>query len=199
MQLMPFSERKKITRPWWRKPLRYLLRMRPRHKHLQGSVAHKLLGSRLLEAHLWIPGRRSTALGMAVGLFVGFLPLLGLQIILSALVCFFLRSNIPTAILATMITNPFTTAGILWGQIKLGQWLAPAFSMVEHTGATGLSKYFEIYGKPLLVGSLVSAFIASLLGYLATHGVWQVVESAVIKRKAARKRKLAMKGQNQPP
>jgi uncharacterized protein (DUF2062 family) len=86
-------------RPWWRTPFRYLLRVRPRPRHLHGSFIHRLLGSRLFEPALWVPARDTLAKGVTIGIFIGLLPLIGLQIIVSVILCYLLRANIAGAAL----------------------------------------------------------------------------------------------------
>ena len=174
-------------RPWWRTPFRYLLRVRPRPRHLHGSLIHRLLGSRLFEPGLWVPTRETLAKGVAIGTFFGLLPLIGLQIIASAVLCYFMRANIAGAALATLISNPFTAAGLLWMQVSLGHWLAPAFVAVDATHYVGTAHYLALYGKPLLVGSLASAAAGGLLAYPVMHGLWSVGEG-VVRRRALRLR-----------
>jgi uncharacterized protein (DUF2062 family) len=173
-------------RAWWRKPFRYLLRVRPRQRHLHGSWVHRILGARLFENALWVPTRLTLAKGVAVGMFIGLLPLIGLQILVSVILCYYLRANIAAAVLATFISNPFTAAGLLWMQVMLGHWLAPAFAAVDSTHYTGTAKYLALYGKPLLVGSLASASAGALLSYPLMHGLWLLGEKMVRRRAAHR-------------
>jgi len=185
--LISGTERRKINRPWWRWPLRVMLRIRPRRRNMHGSIAHRLLGSRLLEPHLWIPDKDSAARGAAIGLFFGMLPLPGLQFIPSALTCVFTRSNIATALLGTFTSNPLTVGGLLWMQVKLGQWMVPALAEVNSEQYNGASKYFALYGKPLLLGSLTFAVLGGLTAYLTVLGIWRLAEAAVKRRKLHKK------------
>lgn len=173
-------------RPWWRKPFRYLLKVRPRPRHLHGSLVHKMLGSRIFETSLWVPDREALAKGVAVGMFIGMLPLIGLQILTSAIICYFLRANIAAAALATLVSNPFTAPGLIWAQLELGHWIAPAFVGMDNTHYEGTAKFLVAYGKPLLVGSLVSAAVCGILSYPLMHGLWALGERMVRRRKAAR-------------
>lgn len=179
------SLKSRPERPWWRTPFRYLLRVRPRPRHLHGSLIHRLLGSRLFEPGLWVPTRETLAKGVAIGTFFGLLPLIGLQIIASAVLCYIMRANIAGAALATLISNPFTAAGLLWMQVSLGHWLAPAFVAVDATHYEGTAHYIALYGKPLLVGSLASAVVGGLLAYPLMHGLWLAGEG-VVRRRTAR-------------
>lgn len=180
----PVTERPE--RPWWRAPFKYLLRVRPRPRQLHGSLLHRLLGSRLFEAALWVPTRDAFARGVAIGTFIGMLPLIGMQIIVSAVLCYFMRANIAAAAIATLISNPFTAPGLIWMQLKLGHWLAPAFAGMDNTHYEGTAKFLVTYGKPLLVGSLASAAISALIAYPLMHGLWVQGERIVKRRKAAR-------------
>jgi uncharacterized protein (DUF2062 family) len=173
-------------RPWWRTPIQVLLRVRPRQRHLHGSLVHRILGSRLFETALWVPGPQTLAKGVAIGVFIGMLPLIGLQILVSALLCYFMRANIAGSALATLVSNPFTAPGIIWMQLKLGHWIAPAFAGVDNTHYEGTAKFLVTYGKPLLVGSLVSATVSALVVYPLTLGLWALGERMVRRRKAAR-------------
>jgi uncharacterized protein (DUF2062 family) len=173
-------------RAWWRTPFRYLLRVRPRQRHLHGSWVHRLLGARIFENALWVPTRMTLAKGVAIGMFIGLLPLIGLQILVSVVLCYFFRANIAAAVLTTFISNPFTAAGLLWMQVVLGHWLAPAFAAVDATHYSGTAKYLAVYGKPLLVGSLASAAVGALVSYPLMHGLWILGEKMVRRRAAHR-------------
>ena len=181
------AKKPSMIRPWWRAPFRYLLRVRPRQRHLHGSLIHRILGARIFENALWVPTRETLAKGVAIGTFIGLLPLIGLQIIASVVICYFLRANIAAAVLATFLSNPFTAAGLLWMQVMLGHWLAPAFAAVDATHYTGTAKYLATYGKPLLVGSLASATAGAIVAYPLTHWLWSIGEKMAHRRREARK------------
>lgn len=182
------ASRPKPERPWWRTPFRYLLRVRPRPRHLRGSIIHRILGSRLFDAALWVPRRDTLANGVAVGVFAGLLPLYGLQIFASAILCLVFRANIAGAALATLISNPFTYAGLLWMQVRLGVWITSLFVGAEPVEYESAVRNFVAFGKPLVVGSLVSATAGALVAYPLARGLWAVGEGAVRRRRLARMR-----------
>jgi uncharacterized protein (DUF2062 family) len=119
---------------------------------------------------------------MAIGVFNGLLPLPGLQVFFSALLCYAMRSNVAVAAHATLISNPFTTPPNVWAQFKRGQWL---MSLQWWTGSEyeGAGRYFADYGRPFLAGSLTSAVLLGMLAYPLTLWVWNVVEAAVLRRR----------------
>jgi uncharacterized protein (DUF2062 family) len=151
-------------RPWWRTPFRYLLRVRPRPRHVHGTFLHRLLGERLLVPALWLPQPDSLARGGAVGMFSALLPFPG-QSLLAIILCYMMRGNIALAVLATFISNPLTTPAILWIQFKAGQWLLPAAKFLATDDYSGADWYFDAYAKPFLLGSITTALAAGLVAY----------------------------------
>jgi uncharacterized protein (DUF2062 family) len=172
------------VRPWWRHPLKVLLRARLRRRHVHGTLMHRILGERLFAPELWIPNREATALGFSLGVLAGFLPLPGLQIVFAALLCYFFRANIAASVLATFITNPFTTVPISVAQYKLGQWLLPAVQVVDSGEYARVGRYFSTIFLPFLLGSAVSAVVLALLAYPLSLGAWSLVRSAILRRRA---------------
>jgi uncharacterized protein (DUF2062 family) len=177
------ASRPKPERPWWRTPFQFLLRARLRRRHVHGTLLHRLLGERLFAPRLWIPNAESAALGMALGTFVGFLPLPGLQTFFAVIFCYIFRANIAAAVLATFITNPFTTLAIVALQYKLGVWLLPALKLVETDEYRTVGRSFAAYGKPFLMGSLVSSVALGLLAYPVTLGAWKLAAAGMARRK----------------
>ncbi len=188
--MKPRPQRPKPERPWWRAPIRYLLRVRPRPRHLHGSFVHRVLGSRLFHPAIWVPRRDTLASGVAIGVFAGLLPLYGLQIFASALLCLVLKANIAGAALATLISNPLTYAGLLWMQVRLGVWITNIFVSVEPVEYESAVRNFVAFGKPLVVGSLVSAAIGAMIAYPLMRGLWALGEGILRRRRYARMRKL---------
>ncbi len=181
--------------PWWRAPFRYLLRVRPRRRQVHGTLLHRVLGERVLEPSLWIPNRGGVARGFAFGIFTGLLPLPGLQILLGALLCYFMRGNVAVAALATLISNPFTALPLLAVQYKIGEWLMGFLRWTDSAAAyQGAGWQVMAYGKPLLLGSVVSSVLAGLLAYPLAHGLWALGERLVLRRREARLRALRQGG-----
>jgi uncharacterized protein (DUF2062 family) len=162
--------------PWYRPVLRnwrrYYLRQFPRKKKLHGGWLHRLLGNRLFDPGLWLPTRESVAFGVAIGTFVGLMPFLGLQIVLSLLLCFAFRVNVTAAVLATFISNPVTGAPILYLQREVGLMLSAPLAPVDLEGYSGIAKGWMEYGRPLMLGALVTGAAAALLSYPITWILW---------------------------
>lgn len=60
------------------------------------------------------------ALGLAAGVFVATLPLLGAQMVLAAALAWAIRGNVPAALLGTFWANPVTTPVLWLGAYLLG-------------------------------------------------------------------------------
>ncbi|HKP94122.1 MAG TPA: DUF2062 domain-containing protein [Fibrobacteria bacterium] len=174
--------------PWIRKLRLLYLRQFPRRKHMHGGLLHRLLGERLFDKRLWKPERKTFAAGMAIGLFVGLLPTYWVQILLAVMIVYVFRVNITAAVLGTLITNPFTTLPIVGLQVKVGAWLIGATDPGVSERYHGIMKLVFSHGKQYLVGSLVTAVLAAILGYFAVLIFWQAgakVKEVREKRKEA--------------
>lgn len=148
-----------------RRWIRQLLRSLPRRRHLRGSRLHGLLGEKLFDRELWALTGHSLAGGLAVGLFIGLTPTMGVQTILATLAAFFLRVNIPAALLATLVTNPFSAPVIYAMEYRFGVWLLGPPAPQELEGYTGMLRNFVGYARPIWAGGLIAASLSAALAY----------------------------------
>jgi hypothetical protein len=156
-------------------------------------------GGWLSHPNLWHLHRRAVAGGVAIGLFCGLIP--GpLQMIGAALLTVLLRVNLPVALITTLYTNPFTIVPLYAVAYELGAWVSGASSVasLEHLafpemhihGWPGeLWAWFQMLGKPLLIGLPLLATSLAIIGYFAVRAAWRV---AVVLRWRARKRERAV-------
>ena len=144
-----------------------------------------MFGDSLFHPALWHLNRRSAAGGVAVGLFCGLIP--GpLQMLGAAIVCVFLRVNLPLALVTTLYTNPITIVPLYLiayeiGGLTLGasglakppplpdwQWTDMLASM------EAMSRWMMSLGSPLALGLLLLASMLAALGYVTVRGIWSV-------------------------
>jgi uncharacterized protein (DUF2062 family) len=109
------------------------------------------------------------ARGLAVGIFAGMFPFLGLQTAIAVFLAIPLRGNKLVAAAGTWVSNPLTFVPIYWFNYKLGQWVlqweGPAFSelnwrsgnLLEHTSNAAIA---------LLVGSALAGLMGGVTVYL---------------------------------
>ena len=130
------------------------------------------------------------ALGVALGVFVATLPVLGVQFMLAGVLAWMLRGNVPAALLGTFWANPISLP-LLWGS---SYWLGSAatgtsatltsadmFAMFEQVrlmiltpGRQTLAIVYDVLWpvwKPLMLGSLPIAILCAVLFYGLTYNL----------------------------
>jgi len=120
----------------------------------------------------------SIALGSAIGMFFGILPLWGLKTVLALGLCRLARANfLATAIAASLhdLALPLLPLLLRW-EYEIGYWLLshphelPAkLSLSHHSAAVWLHwSTFLTVGRPLLLGALVFSLPAAVVTYYVT-------------------------------
>ncbi|MEL0083569.1 MAG: DUF2062 domain-containing protein [Gammaproteobacteria bacterium] len=145
-------------------------------KRALSAVAHLLH-----DENLWHLNRRSVPMGGAIGVFFGFMPILG-QMPLAALTCLFLRGNIALALALTWVSNPITAPPVFYGCYRLGQLLMGGYASSEPYQFT--VHWFLANLTPLALGSVV----AGLLAAGATHLLLTLLWKADIQRRWQQRR-----------
>ncbi|MFG6448490.1 DUF2062 domain-containing protein [Roseateles sp. BYS180W] len=149
---------------------------------------------------LWVAHRRRVALGAALGLAVGVIPL-PTQMFFAALLAIPFRANVAAAVAATWLTNPFTLVPI-WGlAIFLGRAVlghdgavaAPASLSLQWSEPLSwwstLTQWLADLGPPLLVGLPLAGVVLGTLTYVAVYiGWWAVI-------RLERRRRLRLRAQ----
>lgn len=137
---------------------------------------------------IWSLTRYSVAKAVAIGMFVGLLPLMSAQMIISGTIAIFLRANLLISVGVVWITNPITAAPIYYFCYRVGLIILSMQPMDLGQGWTLSSVMHEMsrIWLPLCVGSFVCAVIGGILGYYSVLLFWRV---SVSLRWIARKRK----------
>lgn len=129
-------------------------------------------------------------LGLATGVFVAFLPVLGIQMLVAVAIAWLGRANVGAAVLGTWAGNPLTWPAMwigsyLLGIMLLGEASAMTIDELQHTlvrlSETPNSHFGSVWAplsaleavgkllwpilKPLLVGSLVLGLISGAALY----------------------------------
>ncbi len=136
---------------------------------------------------LWVAHRRRVAMGVAVGLAIGVIPL-PTQMFLAALLAIICRANVAAAIAATWLTNPFTLLPIWTLAIALGRFVsghtgrvAPPEMLAIDWGQpdswlASLWSWTQALGEPLLIGLPLAGLLLGTLAYLVVYfGWWAVI------------------------
>lgn len=151
----------------------------PTPEQIRSGKLGRLFGPRLADRRLWTRRRRSVALGMAVGVFFGFLIPLG-QFLFAGALAIMLRANVPAALASTLVTNPFTFGPVYYAAYVVGSWLlGSAPSEAEAQGALAAaeaassgSTWMGGVGAPLLTGLVLFASVGSVLAYFSVRWLW---------------------------
>lgn len=144
----------------------------------------KPVAHRLLEPGLWHVQHEAVARGVAIGLFWGFTLPFG-QIPVAAIHCIWWRANIPVAVGATLVTNPFTIGFWLWLAYRLGSLvldLAPhevaAGSAAIEAASSGAGfdalAWLEHFGWPAVLGMAIFAVVGAASGYVVVKLIWRL-------------------------
>ena len=167
-----------------------------RHKVQEHRVL-RYFGSLLHDPNIWHLTRRSSAGGVATGLFCSFIPLPVHMIVASALSILF-RVNLPLAVLFTWVTNPLTIAPIFIFAYELGTKIlnrSPRhinFDFSFHW----LAQKLIIIWEPLLLGCFILATLSALTGYFSVRLLWRL--SSIRKWEERKNRRLGIKNKNNP-
>lgn len=145
------------------------------------------LGPTLTHPCLWQANRRSIALGLSIGLFMGLLIPLA-QIPFAAILAVVFRANLPMAMASTLVTNPFTFAPVYFAAYKLGDFVlsmgdtslsdaAIDARLASVTAdAVSMSWFDQIssIGAPLFTGLAIIASVTAVLAYFVVSFLWRL-------------------------
>jgi len=150
----------------------------------------------LAHPNLWHMNRRSVSGGVAIGLFIAFLPI-PFQMLLAAIIAVFFRVNVALAVAMPLLSNPFTMVPILWTAYIIGAWLTGGTVAVPISGITfeWVLAQLHVLWLPLLVGLLTLATLSAVLSYLIIQFLWRL--NVILHKR--RKQKQRANGINQTP
>jgi len=140
------------------------------HRHL------RMFGTLLQNHNIWYLTRRSVAGGVAIGLFLAALPIIG-QMVLGAALAIYFRVNLPISIVFTWVSNPFTFAPLFLMEYRIGTWLLglPMQYQRFHLSYEWLNKVFVEIWLPLLLGGVVVGAAGAVIGYYGIHLLWRLL------------------------
>ncbi|MGF1632628.1 MAG: DUF2062 domain-containing protein [Phycisphaerae bacterium] len=171
---------------------RFLRKYLPARERLQGDKRLARFGSLLRSPLIWQLNRHTVSKGVAVGVFWGFIPMVGQQIV-AIFMAIRMRANVPLALAFTWISNPLTWGPIWYFCYKIGVRMTgvePTVGFTEEMLAIkatmdelGFLEGFKTLGVfmldnisrvlPLMVGSISLGIVASLSSYLACQWAWR--------------------------
>ena len=181
-------------------PKHLLRRLLPSHDHVRDHRHLRWLGDWLHDPNLFHLNRRSAAGGVAVGIFVAFIPTVG-QMAIAALFAIFLRVNLPLAALLVWVSNPLTIPPMVYAALRTGSAVLGRpmlYAPFEPTFEWVLSELGRIWA-PLLVGGGVLGLAAAAASYLVIRGLWRLaVLQHVHRRRRQRRQREAQRRRETP-
>lgn len=142
------------------------------------------------------------AMGVAIGAFVSFTPLMGLHILLACGLAWVLRGNVVASVLGTAVGNPFTFPAIWLASYRTGSWLLGRATQREGAAENLADVFLRTEGAwydvivgmwhpliwPMLVGGLPLGVLAGAACYVLTRQGAGAFQAARAKRAAMRER-----------
>jgi hypothetical protein len=113
------------------------------------------------------------ALGVAVGIFVAFIPLFGTHTIMAIALASLLRVNTLIVLLGTQISNPLTLPFQLFISAEVGSVILNG-KFLEIKFSHELSYLLGHYLLPIIVGGLILGIVGSGLSYLLVKGFFYI-------------------------
>lgn len=145
-------KRHKISASWYLSPFRHLLQ----------NPAY------------WGIRRKTVVPAFALGLFIAFMPFPAHTLTVVLLAMLF-RVHIPASIIGTLVNNPLTMVPIFLGAYRFGALLLgiEPRAFQPELSAEWLTHGFLHVWQPLLLGCLLFAGGAALIGYIGLDLLWR--------------------------
>ncbi len=142
-----------------------------RHRKLRHRPWWQKISKPLFHRSLWVPCRDTVAAGLAIGLFFSMVPVIP-QSIVAAILAMRIKANVPFAMAACFISNPFTNVPFWIAQIRLGQWLIDVLSLpVPHFFEKAQMSLPGV--GPMSVSNFIVGFVA--MGVLMALSAYPIV------------------------
>ncbi len=154
---------------------------------IQGNRNLQFINGILRDPDIFHLTRRSAAGGVAIGLFIAFLPVPG-HMLIAALLSILLRVNLPLAVLMVWVTNPLTMPPIFYMAYRLGATILdrPLRQVEFEISLSWFQGTFMEIWPSLFAGSLVFSVVTSVIGYITIRLIWRL---SVVEKWERRKQK----------
>lgn len=161
---------------------RWIKKYLPSHHSLKQQKSLQPILHLLDHPELWKLHTDNVSKGVAIGLFINFIPI-PFQMLWAASLSILFRANLPIAVALTWINNPFTFIGINFLTYKIGAWLLGkenniSLSDAWHWKVDGFQAlwhnfpiWFSTFGKAYLLGLPIISLGTAFLGYWIVQGI----------------------------
>ena len=139
-----------------------------RHRKLRHRPWWQKLSKPLFHRSLWVPCRDTVAAGLAIGLFFSMVPFIP-QSIFAAILAMRVRANVPFAMAACFVSNPFTNVPCWIAQVWAGRLIIDVFNIPEPKGHVNLPGMGQVSVGDFIVGFPAVGLALALLAYPLVH------------------------------
>ncbi len=124
---------------------------------------------------VWHLNRRSVAGGVAVGLFVSWLPL-PLQMVFAATIAAVMRVHVPVSVVMVWFSNPLTFAPLLYAAWHCGSMILGTgdLKVPDTLTVTSFMNTAADSWPVLLSGALFCAAVSGVVGFGLTLLIWRI-------------------------
>jgi len=154
----------------------YLQEYIPERKHIQEHKQLRHFGDWLHDPNIWHLTRRSSAGGVAIGLFWAMMPI-PLQTVFAAATAIILRLNLPLSIIFVWATNPVTAAPVYYLAYKLGSILLdePIQNIAFEFSIYWMTDTLVHIWQPLVAGCLLLGVFSAAIGNVTIRVLWRII------------------------
>ena len=148
----------------------------PERKHIQEHKHLRHFGDWLHDPNIWHLTRRSSAGGVAIGLFWAMMPI-PMQTIFAAATAMLLRLNLPLSVIFVWVTNPITAAPVYYLAYKLGSVLLnePIQNIAFEFSMNWMTDTLIHIWQPLMAGCLLLGVFSAAVGNVIIRVLWRIL------------------------
>lgn len=158
-------------------PRRILQKLIPDTARLRQHPAFESLGEGLKDPRAWHLNRRSVSGAVAIGLFIGWLPI-PMQMLIAGFLAIVMHVNLPVAVVLVWISNPLTLPPLLYAGFQVGSRLTgDVTDTVATTADSSLQALLVNMSDmwfPVFAGCMFLGAVSGVLGFFLTRILWRV-------------------------
>jgi len=159
----------------------------PNRDVIKNNKYFAFLGNSLFHKDLWKFNRESFCRATAIGLFLGWMPMM-FQMIPAAYFAVLLRANLPLSLAGVWISNPITMPPMMYFAYLFGNNVLdrnPVYNEFQLNTDWIMNAMSNIW-EPLLLGTVIIGIVSSIIGYILMHVLWKVYLYNKLKKRKAR-------------
>ncbi|MBE0536235.1 MAG: DUF2062 domain-containing protein [Phycisphaerae bacterium] len=155
-------------------------------RDLRNHRLFRIWGHRLFANVLWKIDKKAVAGGLSLGLFVAFMPTIGIQMIMVTIGALYFKVNLAIALAACWVTNPLTAFPIYTAAWRLGRYILEDFTpireMFDLYNIEGRAVRIMVQAIYLWTGCLVFSLVSAIGANIGVRATWNI--GAKVRRRA---------------